>query len=76
MPPLTNFILPGRSELSLLYHEARVITRKAERLIVELADQEQIDSSLIKYINRLSDLFFTLARYANFTQNIEEEIWE
>jgi cob(I)alamin adenosyltransferase len=76
MPPLTNFILPGRSELSLLYHEARVVTRKAERLIVELADQEQIDSSLIKYINRLSDLFFTLARYANFTQNIEEEIWE
>jgi cob(I)alamin adenosyltransferase len=76
MPDLTNFILPGGSELSLYYHEARVITRTAERYIVELSDEEDIDQNLVKYINRLSDLFFTLARYANFVDGVKEEVWK
>jgi cob(I)alamin adenosyltransferase len=76
MPELTNFIFPGGSELSLLFHEARVITRAAERYIVELADTEFVQPALISYINRLSDLFFTLARYSNFIEKIEEEIWK
>lgn len=75
MPKLTNFILPGGSELSLHYHEARVTTRNAERYIVELADCEKIDLDLVKYLNRLSDLFFTLSRYANFEAGVAEEIW-
>lgn len=75
MPKLTNFILPGGSAESLRYHDARVITRKVERFMVELAENEVIDSSLIKYVNRLSDLFFVLARYANFKLGIEDEIW-
>jgi cob(I)alamin adenosyltransferase len=75
MPDLKNFIFPGGSELSLYFHEARVIARSAERYIVELADNEDIDESLIKYINRLSDLFFTLARYANFAAGVKEEVW-
>lgn len=76
MPELKNFILPGGSELSLLFHEARVITRTAERYIVELADNDDIDLALVKYVNRLSDLFFTLARFANFRVGIEEEVWK
>lgn len=76
MPELKNFILPGGSELSLLFHEARVITRTAERYIVELADNDDIDLALVKYVNRLSDLFFTLARFANFSVGKEEEVWK
>jgi cob(I)alamin adenosyltransferase len=75
MPALTNFILPGGSELSLYFHEARVIARTAERYVVELADEEDIDKNLIIYINRLSDLFFTLARYANFALKVDEDVW-
>jgi cob(I)alamin adenosyltransferase len=75
MPELTNFILPGGSSKSLRYHEARVITRKVERFMVELTEQEDIDLSLVKYVNRLSDLFFVLARYANYSLKIEEQIW-
>lgn len=76
MPKLTNFIFPGGSELSLLFHEARVVIRKAERIAVELTDFEKIDAGVLIYLNRLSDLFFTFARYANFKLSIEEEVWK
>jgi cob(I)alamin adenosyltransferase len=76
MPELRNFILPGGSELSLRFHEARVVTRKAERYVVELADSEEIEDGLIRYLNRLSDLFFTLARYANFELGVAETEWK
>lgn len=75
MPELSNFILPGGSVESLRFHEARVITRKVERFMVELAENEIINVSLIKYVNRLSDLFFVLARYANFELGIGENVW-
>ncbi len=73
LPELKNFILPGGCELALNYHEARVQTRYVERLLVELKD---VDASILKYVNRLSDLFFVLARSANLEAGVEEVIWD
>ena len=63
--PLTSFILPGGSVLSAHLHHARTLVRRAERLVAELADQEPVNPVAIKYINRLSDHMFVLARVAN-----------
>ena len=63
--PLTSFVLPGGSEASALLHIARTITRRAEREIAELAFQEPVTPAVIRYMNRLSDLLFVLARFEN-----------
>jgi cob(I)alamin adenosyltransferase len=65
LAPLTSFVLPGGSEGSALLHIARTIVRRAEREITELAFQEPITPAVIRYMNRLSDLLFVLARTAN-----------
>jgi cob(I)alamin adenosyltransferase len=76
LPELTHFILPGGSMTGAQLHMARTIARRAERRIVSLNDREPIDGGIIKYINRLSDLFFTMARYANHMMGETEIIWE
>lgn len=76
LPELRNFILPGGSEESALCHVARTICRRAERRIVELSDQNAVDSMLIKYINRLSDYLFVLSRMLLFENNTPEIIWQ
>jgi cob(I)alamin adenosyltransferase len=63
--PLTSFVLPGGSEASSLLHIARTIVRRAEREITELACQEPVTPAVIRYVNRLSDLLFVLARSEN-----------
>jgi cob(I)alamin adenosyltransferase len=65
--PLRSFVLPGGSPAAAHLHLARTICRRAERLIVELADQpgETVSPVLIKYVNRLSDFLFVAARFAN-----------
>ena len=63
LPKLTKFILIGTSIPNSYIHSCRVITRKAERLIVELSQHQEIPISILKYINRLSDYFFVMARY-------------
>lgn len=63
--PLDSFVLPGGSEASSLLHIARTIVRRAEREIAELAFQEPITPAVIRYMNRLSDLLFVLARAEN-----------
>jgi cob(I)alamin adenosyltransferase len=73
--PLTNFILPGGSPLSARIHIARSICRKVERQVVALAQKEQVDASIIQYLNRLSDLCFMLARFINKQANVEDVIW-
>jgi len=65
LSPLTSFVLPGGSPGSAYVHLARAIVRRAERDIAELAGQESINAEALKYVNRLSDLLFVLARYLN-----------
>ncbi|KRY42643.1 Cob(I)yrinic acid a,c-diamide adenosyltransferase, mitochondrial [Trichinella spiralis] len=63
VPPLTQFILPGGNPLSSSIHEARCISRRAERSLIPLIRNDEIDPAPIQYLNRLSDLLFVLARY-------------
>jgi cob(I)alamin adenosyltransferase len=65
MPPLTSFILPAGSALAAHLHLARTIVRRAERDAVTLNAEEPVNAEAMKYLNRLSDLLFVLARYAN-----------
>ncbi|WP_187429100.1 Corrinoid adenosyltransferase [Roseobacter fucihabitans] len=62
---LRSFILPGGSALSAHMHVCRTVSRRAERLCVELASMEVINTAAVKYLNRLSDWFFVAARHAN-----------
>ena len=57
--------MPGGTKLSSWFHFARASTRRAERKITKLASEEAINNNVIMYINRLSDLFFVLARHCN-----------
>ena len=62
LPQMTHFILPGGHQAVSFCHVARCVCRRAERLSVALNDQETINNDIIKYLNRLSDYLFTLAR--------------
>tara|TARA_Y100000589_G_scaffold283149_1_gene281052 strand:- start:158 stop:730 length:573 start_codon:yes stop_codon:yes gene_type:complete len=63
--PLKTFILPGGSQLAAHLHVCRTVTRRAERLAVELAFRNHVNPEATKYLNRLSDWFFVAARAAN-----------
>ena len=65
LEPLTSFILPGGTAASAHLHLARTVARRAERLICELAEKEEVNPVAIRYINRLSDHLFVLARWEN-----------
>jgi cob(I)alamin adenosyltransferase len=67
LAPLRSFVLPGGDPAAAYLHLARTVARRAERRIVELADQpgESVSAALRKYINRLSDLLFVASRYCN-----------
>ncbi len=65
LSPLNSFILPGGSQQSAHLHHARTVCRRAERRMVSLAAVENINDISIRYVNRLSDLLFVLARYLN-----------
>lgn len=75
MPALKNFILPGGGKSGSFLHLARSISRRAERKIVELNNKKEIDNNIIIYVNRLSDLLFTMARFSNFKEKKKETIW-
>lgn len=75
LPPLNQFIVPGGTRSGAFLHVARTIVRRAERLLVALSEQEQIDTALIAYLNRLSSAFFVFARYTNFKAGLTEELW-
>jgi len=65
LQPLDSFILPGGSPAAAFLHLARTVTRRAERLITELAAREPVNPVAVKYVNRLSDHLFVLARHLN-----------
>ena len=73
---LKSFILPGGSLASAYLHLARASVRTAERKIVELSKKEVINPLAIKYINRLSDLLFVIARIENKERNIKDTLWK
>ena len=76
LPPLTKFILPGGHQTVSHCHIARTICRRAERNIVLVADDDYVDEFVVKYVNRLSDYLFTLARYMSNKLNAEEVEWK
>jgi len=76
LSPLTFFILPSGSVAGVHMHYARTVARRAERKIVKLLQEEEIDMSVLRYINRLSDLLFSTARYINFIEKKEEIRWK
>lgn len=75
LPKLSNFILPGGSVLAAQIHIARSVCRRVERQAVAVSQKEHIDSVIVKYLNRLSDLLFTYARFINMQGNIKEIVW-
>ncbi|HUQ84751.1 MAG TPA: cob(I)yrinic acid a,c-diamide adenosyltransferase [Candidatus Limnocylindrales bacterium] len=75
IPELKNFILPGGSKAGSLLHVARTIARRAERRIVHLIQAEDIDQDVVIYVNRLSDLLFTMARFVNHQEKKKETKW-
>ncbi|MEM0977073.1 MAG: cob(I)yrinic acid a,c-diamide adenosyltransferase [Pseudomonadota bacterium] len=72
LEPLKSFILPGGSALAAHLHLCRTISRRAERLAVELSQLEDVNPAAVKYLNRLSDWFFVASRIAN--NNGEEDV--
>ena len=74
LAPLNSFVLPGGTPAAAHLHLARTIVRRAERLIVELAEQEKVGAAAIKYINRLSDHLFVMSRYAN-DKGAKDVLW-
>ncbi|MGQ0795824.1 MAG: cob(I)yrinic acid a,c-diamide adenosyltransferase [Nitrosopumilaceae archaeon] len=76
LPPLTNFILPGGHKIAALLHLARTITRRAETNLVSLDEKEKVNDECKKYLNRLSDLLFVIARTINKRDQIKDIIWK
>jgi cob(I)alamin adenosyltransferase len=74
LPSLTSFVLPGGSPLSAYFHLARTVVRRAERTVCFLNETEPVNPKMIHYLNRLSDLLFVLARYANHQEG-KEILW-
>ena len=72
---LRNFILPGGSPLGAHIHIARAICRRVERQTVALMQKQEVDPMIIKYLNRLSDLFFMFARFINSKAGKKEVLW-
>ena len=71
-PPLERFILPGGSESAAAIHIARTVVRRAERCIVSLQKEGEINEVVLKYVNRLSDYLFAVARVINARLQVKD----
>ncbi len=76
LAPLENFILPGGCEAAARLHAARCVCRRAERRVVELAAAESVGEHSVRYLNRLSDLLYVLARVENAHAGVEDVTWD
>ena len=76
LPPLTSFVLPQGTPLAAQLHVARTVCRRAERAVVALAAKEKIEPRLIRYLNRLADLLFVMARWCNHRAGVAETEWK
>jgi cob(I)alamin adenosyltransferase len=75
IPPLKTFVLPGGCSSNAWAHVCRTICRRTERCIYRLKGKVEVDSTILKYINRLSDYFFLFSRKQNFILNMSEIPW-
>src|SRR5258708_27328128 len=75
LPKLSNFILPGGTNLGAQLHVCRSAARRAERELTAFSEIEPVQDKIKMYINRLSDFMFQFSRYVNFKANIKEELW-
>lgn len=76
LPALREFILPGGSRPAALAHVARTVCRRAERRLVALKRHETVSGNALRYLNRLSDLLFVLARSLNRTAGCGDVLWQ
>ncbi len=76
LPPLKEFILPGGGQAAAQCHLARTICRRAERRLVSLSSLEAVSPLAIRYLNRLSDLLFVVARKLTASGGFEEQLWD
>lgn len=74
--PLENFILPGGSAGAARLHVARTACRRAERRVVALAGEEDVNPLALKYLNRLSDALFVMARWENAKKGVADVLWD
>ncbi len=73
--PLENFILPGGALGAAQLHLARTVCRRAEREVIALARDQAVGNCVIRYLNRLSDALFVMARYENLQKGVPERLW-
>jgi cob(I)alamin adenosyltransferase len=76
LQPLKEFILPGGSKISSYCHLARTVCRRVERNLFELAQTNKVNEASLKYINRLSDMLFVLARFLNKINRLNDIFWK
>ncbi|HLJ44923.1 MAG TPA: cob(I)yrinic acid a,c-diamide adenosyltransferase [Bryobacteraceae bacterium] len=76
LAPLRSFVLPGGSRLNTELHVCRTICRRAERIAVRLAREEEVPIEVIQYLNRLSDALFVWSRWVNHELKVSEVLWE
>jgi len=75
LPALKAFVLPGGTPKAAALHLARTVCRRAERTVVHLSHTEHVPDEVLVYLNRLSDLLFTLARLANLRARVDDVTW-
>lgn len=75
LPPLKDFILPGGGPAAAACHVARTVVRRAERRVSSLAQEEDVGGDVLRYLNRLSDLLFVIARRLAREESGQEVIW-
>lgn len=76
LEPLNSFVLPGGGRVSAFLHQCRTVCRRAERIVLRLGREEDLGPFPLRYLNRLSDLFFVLSRWIAKQSGEAEYLWE